>query len=30
VDAETLEEDMDFTFESFELPEKFTVMDGME
>ena len=24
------EEDMDFTFESFELPEKFTVMDGME
>lgn len=30
VDAESLEEDMDFTFESFELPEQFALLEGME
>lgn len=30
VDAESLEEDMDFTYESFELPEKFAMIEGME
>lgn len=29
-DAEYLDEDMDFTFEDFEIPEKFTLLDGME
>lgn len=28
-DAEYLDEDMDFTFEDFELPEKFSLLDGM-
>ena len=28
-DADYLEEDMDFTFEDFEIPEKFTLLDGM-
>lgn len=28
-DAEYLEEDMDFTFEDFEMPEKFTILEGM-
>ena len=28
-DAEYLDEDMDFTFEDFELPEKFKILDGM-
>lgn len=28
-DAEYLDEEMDFTFEDFELPEKFTMLDGM-
>lgn len=29
-DAEYLDEDMDFTFEDFELPETFTMLAGME
>lgn len=29
VDGEFLEEDMDFTFEDFEMPEKFTLLEGM-
>jgi hypothetical protein len=29
-DAEYLDEDIDFTFEDFEIPEKFTMLDGME
>ena len=29
-DGETLDEDMDFTFEDFEMPEKFANLDGME
>jgi hypothetical protein len=29
-DAEYLDEDMDFTFEDFEMPEKFALLDGME
>lgn len=29
-DAEYLEEDMDFTFEDFEMPEKFNLLDGMQ
>lgn len=28
-DAEYLDEDMDFTFEDFEIPEKFTLLAGM-
>ncbi len=28
-DAEYLDEDMDFTFEDFEIPEKFTLLEGM-
>lgn len=28
-DAEYLDEDMDFTFEDFEIPEKFTMLSGM-
>ena len=28
-DAEYLDEDMDFTFEDFEIPEKFTLLSGM-
>lgn len=28
-DADYLDEDMDFTFEDFELPEKFSLLDGM-
>lgn len=28
-DAEYLDEDVDFTFEDFELPEKFKLLDGM-
>lgn len=28
-DGEYLDEDVDFTFEDFELPEKFNVLDGM-
>lgn len=28
-DGEYLDEDVDFTFEDFEMPEKFTVLDGM-
>lgn len=28
-DAEYLDEDMDFTFEDFEIPEKFTLLPGM-
>jgi len=28
-DAEYLDEDMDFTFEDFEIPEKFNVLSGM-
>lgn len=28
-DADYLDEDMDFTFEAFELPEKFSKLDGM-
>jgi hypothetical protein len=28
-DAEYLEEDMDFTFEDFEIPESFTMLSGM-
>lgn len=29
-DAEYLDEDMDFTFEDFEMPEAFTMLAGME
>lgn len=29
-DAEYLDEDMDFTFEDFEMPETFTMLAGME
>ena len=29
-DAEYLDEDMDFTFEDFEMPEAFTLLAGME
>lgn len=29
-DADYLDEDMDFTFEDFELPEKFSLLDGMK
>lgn len=29
-DAEYLDEDMEFTFEDFEMPEKFALLDGME
>lgn len=29
-DAEYLDEDMDFTFEDFEIPETFQLLDGME
>lgn len=29
-DGEYLEEEFDFTFESFEMPESFTMMDGMQ
>lgn len=29
-DAEYLDEDMDFTFEDFEMPEKFNLLDGMQ
>lgn len=29
-DAEYLDEDFDFTFDDFEIPEKFTVLSGME
>lgn len=29
-DAEYLDEDMDFTFEDFEMPETFTTLAGME
>ena len=28
-DADDLDEDMDFTFEDFEIPEKFSLLDGM-
>lgn len=28
-DAEYLDEDMDFTFEDFEIPEKFNLINGM-
>lgn len=28
-DGEYLDEDMDFTFEDFEIPEKFTMLEGM-
>lgn len=28
-DAETLDEDMDFTFDDFEIPEKFSLLQGM-
>ena len=28
-DAEYLDEDVDFTFEDFEIPEKFTMLPGM-
>ena len=28
-DAEYLDEDIDFTFEDFEFPEKFSILDGM-
>jgi hypothetical protein len=28
-DAEYLDEDMDFTFEDFEIPEKFSLLEGM-
>ena len=30
VDAEYLDEDMDFTFEDFEIPEQFKLLQGME
>ena len=29
-DGETLDEDMDFTFEDFKMPETFKVLDGMQ
>lgn len=29
-DAEYLDEDVDFTFEDFEMPEKFNILSGME
>ena len=29
-DADYLNEDMDFTFEDFEMPEKFNLLDGMQ
>lgn len=29
-DAEYLDEDMDFTFEDFEMPEKFSMLSGMQ
>ena len=29
-DGETLDEDMDFTFEDFKMPETFNVLDGMQ
>lgn len=29
-DAETLDEEMDFTFEDFEIPEKFAMLAGMQ
>lgn len=29
-DAEYIDEDMDFTFEDFEIPENFTLLDGMQ
>ncbi len=29
-DADYLDEDMDFTFEDFEIPEKFSLLDGMQ
>lgn len=29
-DGEYLDEDMDFTFENFTMPEKFSLLDGME
>lgn len=29
-DAEYLDEDMDFTFEDFEMPEKFNLLEGMQ
>lgn len=29
-DAEYLDEDMDFTFEDWEMPEKFSILDGMQ
>ena len=29
-DAERLDEDMDFTFEDFEMPEKFNLLEGMQ
>ncbi len=29
-DADYLDEDMDFTFEDFEMPEKFTLLEGMQ
>ena len=29
-DSEYLDEDMDFTFEDFEMPESFTLLDGMQ
>ena len=29
-DAEYLDEEMDFTFEDFEIPEKFTLLEGMQ
>lgn len=29
-DGEYLDEDMDFTFEDFEMPEEFAMLDGME
>lgn len=29
-DADYLDEEMDFTFEDFEIPEEFTALDGME
>lgn len=30
VDSETLDEDMDFTFDDFLIPEKFKMLDGMK
>lgn len=29
-DGETLDEDMDFTFEDFKMPESFNILDGMQ